>query len=170
MKRTPLIAAAALAALLLSAPAASAAETKTFRYGPVKVKGYEVAQDQVVTPAPRVNGFITGMEADVVDASGAQVPIQRLMLHHVVFANLGGAIGSKRDATCGTFTGLDSKSTIPALAERFYGAGEERAKLALPPGYGYRIGAGDTWFMTYMLMNHRAAPDEAFIEYKVTYE
>ena len=50
---------------------------------------------------------------------------------------------------------LNSRSTLPGLAERFYAAGEERAKLRLPDGYGYKINAADKWGMTWMLMNHR---------------
>ncbi len=63
------------------------------------------------------------------------------MLHHIVFSNLGPAFGSKRDGTCGSFTLLNSRSTVPGMAERFYAAGEERAKMRLPEGYGYKINA-----------------------------
>ena len=56
------------------------------------------------------------------------------MLHHIVFSNLGPTIGSKRDGTCGSFTLLNSRSTVPGMAERFYAAGEERAKMRLPAG------------------------------------
>ena len=40
--------------------------------------------------------------------------------------------------------------------------------MALPPGYGYRSQAADRWLMTYMLMNHRATADTAYIQYTVT--
>jgi plastocyanin len=120
-------------------------------------------------PKPIVDGHITDMSVDVVDADGTQVPINRLMLHHIVFLNLGSRFGEKRDATCGdSFTGWDSRSLLPNAAERFYAAGEERAKLALPPGHGYPIAKADSWLMTYMLMNHRAKVDRAYIQYEVT--
>jgi len=67
------------------------------------------------------------------------MPRQRLMLHHAVFSNLGRRVGDRRDATCDRYTLLDSETQLPGVAERFYGIGEERLPLALPPGYGYPV-------------------------------
>ncbi len=169
---TPAAIGVLLACLAFSATASAAPQTKTFRTGPIKVGSYQVKQSDLdgSIPTPKVNGFITGMEVDVVDRAGKRIPISRLMLHHIVFSNLGPTIGSKRDGTCGSFTMLNSRNTLPGLAERFYAAGEERAKLRLPPGYGYQIGAGDNWGMTWMLMNHRKQVDTAYIQYRVTYD
>ena len=152
--------------IALAVPAAAGAEerTETYRTGPIQVAGYQVKQDQTFgVPKPDVDGYITRMEVDLVDANGRQVPISRLMLHHIVFANAGANFGDKRDATCDTFTMLDSQTKLPALAERFYGAGEERAKLALPRGHGYETKKDDGWFMTWMAMNHRRTQDRASI-------
>jgi plastocyanin len=80
-----------------------------------------------------------------------------------VFANVG-----KPDHTCNNFTRWDSMTKIRAAAERFYAAGEERAKMALPPGYGYPIARNDDWLVTYMFMNHRSKTDSAYIGYRVT--
>ena len=161
-----------LACLVFSATASAAPQTKTFRTGPITVGSYQVKQSNldISIPTPGVNGYITEMDVEVVDAAGKPIPINRLMLHHIVFSNLGPAIGSKRDGTCGSFTLLNSRSTVPGLAERFYAAGEERAKLRLPEGYGYRINAADKWGMTWMLMNHRKRTDTAYIQYRVTYD
>lgn len=163
-----------IAGLLLIAPSPAAAETEqvTLRYGPVQLSPYEVErQDEVYDmPEPGVNGFITEMDAELVDADGSAIPIQRTMLHHVVFFNTGSRLGERHDATCDSFTLFDSESVIPALGERFYGLGEERAKLALPPGHGYPIRADDSWAMTYMLMNHRNVPDSVYIQYRMTIE
>jgi plastocyanin len=90
------------------------------------------------------------------------------MLHHIVFANMGAKFGDKRDATCGRFTLLDSRSTIPALGERFYAAGEERATLDLPAGYGLPTAATDKWLLTWMFMNHREVTDTGWIRYSMT--
>jgi plastocyanin len=158
---------------LFLAPSAAAVErTETYRFGPIEVDGYQVKQNDfdIGISKPKVDGYITGMSVDIVDADGSKVPIQRLMLHHIVFSNVGARFGDKRDATCGMFTALDSRTRIPALAERFYAAGEERAVMKLPPGYGYPMDADDNWILTWMVMNHRATPDRAFIEYKVTYD
>ena len=101
------------------------------------------------------------METDIVEADGTPVPISRLMLHHIVFVNT-----SKPDRTCGDILHWDTASRVRS-GERFYAAGEERAKLALPPGYGYRS-TNNPWGLLYMVMNHRATVDSAFVQYKVT--
>ena len=156
--------AATLGVLLAPSPAAAERRTETFRY-PISVAPYQVKQQFTLAPKPNVDGFITGMRTDVVDEDGTPVPIQRLMLHHIVFSTLG-----RQDSTCTQFTGLDNLGRFPMRADRFYGAGEERAQLVLPPGYGYRMEADDRWGMTWMIMNHRHRPDRAFVEYTVTYE
>ena len=145
-------------------------QTHTCRLGPIAVAPFQVLTgDFVAPPKPLVDGHITDMQVDVVDADGTRVPINRLMLHHIVFVNVGSRFGEKRDPTCGNaFTGWDSRTLLPNAAERFYGAGEERAKLSLPPGHGYPVASDDTWLMTYMFMNHRSTVDRAYIQYEVT--
>jgi plastocyanin len=164
--------AAGAASLALAAPAAAEIKTETIRYGPISIGAYQVLQNdlKIGIPKPRTDGFVTNMEVDVVDPDGSQVPINRVMLHHIVFTNLGSQVGEKHDGTCNTFTAFDYKTKIPAFGERFYAAGEERAKMKLPPGYGYPMKAADQWAMTLMLMNHRSKADDVFIEYKVTYD
>ena len=174
--RSPLALLAVLAFLLLgAAPAAADVQQLTYRVGPIEVDPYQVKQSDIAPesfgiPKPDVDGFVTAMEVDLVDADGSPVPIQRLMLHHIVFANLGATLGDKQDATCSTFTGLDSKTVLPGIVERFYAAGEERAKLRMPPNHGYQVDGKDIWGLTYMVMNHRASRDKAYIQYKITYD
>ena len=87
---TTLVLAAVIAALF-ALPAAARPYAKTIKEGPYELGPYSVrlgAGANIRTP--RVNGFITHMEADVVDVrTGKVVPIQRIMLHHIVFSNLG---------------------------------------------------------------------------------
>jgi plastocyanin len=156
------VALVAIACALVSPPAASATET-TYTYDyPITVGGYEVLQSAAYPiQHPNVTGSITKMSVDIVDDDGTPVPINRLMLHHIVFINLW-----HPDTTCGSFLYWDNISSFPSR-ERFYAAGEERAKLALPPGYGYRT-EGEPWAMIYMVMNHRSTVDHANIQYKVT--
>jgi plastocyanin len=117
----------------------------------VGVAPYEVKRGNVVLPKPAgVSGNITRMEVDVADANGL-VPIDRLMLHHIVFFN-----GNVTDSACG------------GPGERFFGAGEERNKMSFPEGYGYKYNAGDFWGATYMYMNHRGVRDDAYIQYELT--
>jgi plastocyanin len=104
------------------------------------------------------------METDIVNAAGKRIPIRRLMLHHIVFLK-----PTERDATCERFRFWDNETIFEPAGERFYAAGEERAKLRLPKGYGYPIEAGDpNWGIIYMFMNHRAKDDQGFVQYKVT--
>jgi len=169
MRRVLAIGAVALGAMLTPGVATAAETTYTLQVPTGTIGGYEVKQGlKGPIPKPPVNGYITKMETDIVDATtGDPVPISRLMLHHIVFLNV-----FKADNTCSGFTDFDSRTEISfgTAPQRFYAAGEERMKLALPPGYGYQHGTGDTWAMTYMLMNHRAVPDNALIQYKVTVE
>lgn len=165
--------AAIVAGVTLLAPASSGAATSgcsdpvgntvTCRV-PIKVDGYEVKQTVALAPqAPELDGYITHMETDIVNANGTPIPIQRLMLHHIVFLN-----SDRSDQTCDSFVNWDSESTLGNVGERFYAAGEERAKLDLPPGYGYEVDPTKAWFMTYMVMNHRASLDQGFIQYTYT--
>jgi hypothetical protein len=160
-----------LAGMLAPAsPVAAATEQITLRYGPIELAPYELKRGDATygIPTPERDGSITAMEAEVVDGAGRPVPIQRVMLHHAVFLNAGGRLGERRDPTCDRYTLFDSESQIPALGERFFGVGEEREKLILPPGYGYPIEAADRWAMTWMLMSHRNRRDTVYIRYKVT--
>jgi Plastocyanin len=137
------------------------------------IGGYEVRQWYMGVPTPPQDGFITHMQTDVVDdVTGEQVPIQRLMLHHIVFIN-----ANRTDATCEGqgYTGFDGRKDFgnTFAPQRFYAAGEERAKMSLPAGYGYRTRwtdptHHDNWAVVAMVMNHKSAPDHAFIHYEVT--
>lgn len=166
------ILALALALTLWSAAAASAAtQTVTRTFGPIRIGGYEVRQESSIgVPTAGVDGYVTDMKVNVVDRRGRALPISRIMLHHIVFLNMGSPARPRRDNTCQQFTLWNSRSTLPALAERFYAAGEERAEMHLPPGYGYPVARDDTWFLNWMLMNHRQLPDEAYIQYEMTVE
>jgi hypothetical protein len=141
--------AALIAALALAGPAAGAVRKVTLKEGPFEVGAYSVRLGQGLARTPAVDGFITHMEADVVDVrTGREVPISRIMLHHIVFANLGPPDAPRREA--------------------FYGDGEERAKMDLPRGYGYPISRADRWGFVWMLMNHRSRMDRVYIRYRMT--
>jgi len=150
--------------------AAGTERTYRCRMGPIAVAPFQVLMKDLVfdVPKPAVNGHITDMSVDVVDTAGNAMPISRLMLHHIVFSNYGAGLGSKKDSTCSGIESWDTLSTLPAAAERFYAAGEERAKMTLPDGYGYPIRSDEHWLMTYMFMNHRSKTDTAFVQYEMT--
>jgi len=135
------------------------------------IGGYEVRQWVDGAPNPLAGtgttGYITHMETDIVDEDGAQVPISRLMLHHIVFIN-----AARQDSTCAGqgYLGFDGRKDFGSsfAPQRFYAAGEERAKMSMPPGYGYKLNSGDPWAVLSMVMNHRSAVDHALIHYEVT--
>jgi plastocyanin len=163
--RTLVLALAAAVLLCAAGPASAASgqKTETFRY-PVTVKGYQVKQEMTRAEHPAVDGFITHMSVNIVDKDGTPVPIQRLMLHHIVFSKLGAP-----NPQCRQFTGFDADQHLPGLARPFFALGEERNQLVLPAGYGLAMKRNDFWLNTWMLMNHRKHTDHAFIEWKVTY-
>ncbi|MDX6671238.1 MAG: hypothetical protein QOI91_1601 [Solirubrobacteraceae bacterium] len=166
-----LLLASVLATLLVPATA-QAEESLTYRYGPISIGPYEVNLRELVAdlPKPQVDGYLTGMEANVVDAQGNKLPVSRVMLHHVVFANLGRRVGERKDPMCDRITLLDGRSQYPAYAERFFGVGEERVSGRLPDGYGYPVKGDDRWGATWMLMNHRNRTDAVYLQYTVRYE
>jgi plastocyanin len=134
---------------------------------------YEVRQTLTMVDRPNVDGFITGMSVNVVNKDGSAVPIQRLMLHHIVFFAIG-----QQNPICSSFTGYDSRPFPYAnYSTPIYGAGEERNILVLPKGYGVPItkaadpnGLLGKWAMVWMLMNHRGVSDHALIRYTVTWD
>ncbi|MFL5782882.1 MAG: hypothetical protein ACJ760_16310, partial [Thermoleophilaceae bacterium] len=162
---------AVLAALALAPGASAATHTKTYDF-PVSMKPYEVRQTLNFVERPNVDGFITAMSVNVVNADGTPVPIQRLMLHHIVFFQIG-----QLNPTCSSFTGYDSRPFPYAnYSTPIFGNGEERNQLVLPPGYGLPISKQadensllNKWAMVWMLMNHRGVSDHALIRYSVTW-
>jgi plastocyanin len=151
----------AVAAMLLVGAASASAALRHYklRLGPLKLAGYQVRLNSNKVETPKVDGYIVRMRAHVVDKQGRDIPIQRLMLHHVLFTNLGAFDGQKHDGAC---------PGVPR--ERFYGTGEEHQTMRFPPGYGVPISKRDRWQAAWMLMNHRRRADVGYIEYDVTVE
>ena len=105
-------------------------------------------------PAPQLDGHIVEMHARVVDAAGEPIPVQRLMLHHILYKNRG------------PLRRRENRPRLRRPSESFYGTGEENQTVRFPASYGYPIHTGDRWQTSWMLMNHRNVPDEAYIEYR----
>jgi plastocyanin len=140
-------------ALTLVAPASAEVRSMTFKYGPMYIGPYQALRSSTYVPTPKLDGFVTEMDAHVIDAkTGEEIPQYQVMLHHVAFTD-----EARRDGSC----------PRNDIGERFYGTSEELRRMTLPAGYGYRIGAGDTWRMIWMLMNHLKTDGKVFIEYHV---
>jgi plastocyanin len=154
---------AGLAALVLPGQAAAATQTVVLESSPITVTAFEVARGARLAPSPQVDGYLVGLSAEVVDVLGNPVPMQDVMLHHVVFAKIG-----VPDYTCSSVE--DYSGNASALrAERFYAEGEEHFALSLPDGYGYPNRASDTWGLVYMLMNHHPHTMVVRIRYTARY-
>jgi hypothetical protein len=154
---------AGLAALALPGHASAGVDTMTFTAAPITVTKYEVARGVQLAPSPRVDGYVVGMSAEVVDVLGNPVAIQDVMLHHVVFAKLG-----VPDYTCSNIEDYSGQPTA-FQAQRFYAEGEENFALSLPEGYGYPNRGQDAWGLLYMLMNHHPHSMVVRIRYTVRY-
>jgi plastocyanin len=157
-RRVSLACLGALLVLVLAPSWASAEQrTQTLRVGPVTLAGFQTKYPARAVRSPQVSGFVVRMHARLVDARGRPIPIDRVMLHHVVFINRGPRGGMRRRSACPGRTG-----------EPFYGTGEEHQRLILPPGYGYRIGARDRWRAVAMYMSHVRTAQKVYLEYTVT--
>jgi hypothetical protein len=115
VRRFALLGSAVLVLLVFAAPAAAqdptgsctagatsgTKQTFTCQLGPVVVAPYQVLTRELLfnPPKPMVDGHITDMRVDVTNKDGSKVPISRLMLHHIVFLNMGSRLGEKRDLT-----------------------------------------------------------------------
>jgi plastocyanin len=154
---------AGLAALVLPGRAAAGTETLVLETSPITVTAFEVARGVRLAPSPQVDGYVVGMSAEVVDVLGNPVPMQDVMLHHVVFAKVG-----VPDSTCSSIEDYSGNAS-GLRAERFYAEGEEHFALSLPAGYGYPNRGSDTWGLLYMLMNHHPHSMVVRIRYTVRY-
>jgi hypothetical protein len=154
---------AGVTALILPGRAAASAETVVLETSPITVTAFEVARGVRLAASPKVDGYVVGMSAEVVDVLGNPVPLQDVMLHHVVFLKVG-----VPDYSCAGIVDYSGNASN-LRAERFYAEGEENSALALPPGYGYPNRGQDTWGLLYMLMNHHSHSLVVKIRYTVRY-
>jgi len=148
---------------LAMAPSPAEAKLKTVvvNHGPFELGPYQVrytSNSNRGVRAPKLGGYIVRMYARVVDKRGRPLPVRKIMLHHVLYKNVGRYAGDRREPICGH------------SGESFYGTGEENQPLRLPRGYGYRIRKGDRWRIAWMLMNHQSRPGKAYIQYRAVVE
>lgn len=141
-------------ALGLVAPAGAHARTETFKLKTREflLAGFQTIFPKLTVPTPHRTGYITRMDAHLVDRRGRRVSIRDVMLHHIVFIT----------------SGRDKNGSCPGRGgEPFWGTGEERQPLKLPEGYGYRVHARDSWRMQTMLMSHSLKAHNVRIVYTV---
>jgi hypothetical protein len=136
---------AAAFALAAVAPAAADARTEIFTLHspPVHLTGFQVKFPKASVATPHRSGYITRMDAWLIDEHDRRMSIREVMLHHIVFINSGKPGAHAKRSSC------------PGRGdEPFWGTGEERQPMKLPRGYGYEVAAHDRWRMQTMLMSH----------------
>src|SRR4051812_620793 len=116
---------------LSAAPAEARTRIYTFKTGAFDMAGFSTRLPKIAVRSPHVDGYITAMRTFLTYEGGPQVSVKAVMLHHTVFINHG---AHPRD-----YKG----SCEGGWGEPFYGTGEERQRLIMPPGVGYRINRGD---------------------------
>jgi plastocyanin len=123
-----------------------------FELGPLDIKpGQNVIEtNKFSVPQPTIEGWIVGFTPNLKLPDGTTPPVDQIHLHHGVWLT-----GTRFDATA-----------FP-LPERFFGVGEEKTRLKLPPGYGYAYSPRDFWWINYMIHNLTDKPYKLSITYDV---
>jgi len=149
---------AAIFVTAVIAPAAAEARsvTVTLRSQSFLLGGFNTIFPKVNVTTPHRDGYITKMDAWLVNQKGKRVSIRDVMLHHIVFLNAGTPAAAGKNGSC---PGRGS--------EPFWGTGEEKQPLMLPDGYGYKVGKRDRWRMQAMLMSHSLRAHRVRVVYKL---
>jgi hypothetical protein len=154
-------------------PPQPGAQTSEIRYGPFNIPAARgEGHDQMgmtgnafrfFIQKPCSNCYITDMRAELVNAAGQPVGAREgLSLHHMVLASW----TDRQDATC--YIGFPFPLGL-MFGQRFFASGDERTDIRFPEGYGYRVGAMDTWNMIYDLANMNMTPQSAYIRMHYEY-
>jgi plastocyanin len=155
-RRLRIVLGAVALSLALTATASAATKTYTLRTKTFAIDGFETIYPKLFVKTPKRSGYITYMYARLMYAPGKPVPLQHVMLHHIVFINAG-------------YAGVPAKTTSchGRRGEPFWGTGEEHERLELPPGYGYQVDRRDRWRMQTMLMSHGLRARHVYVQYTV---
>jgi Stress up-regulated Nod 19 len=156
----------AVGAVVLALAPHAVAATKTVRYGPYTIPGGSMDMPGMVhnklsfgIPRPCSSCYITSFRPDLQYADGRSANFDTgAMLHHIVFTSQ-----FRSDATCsGTVLGL--------AGERFFASGNERTRITLPSGYGYRLRWWDSWNLLVDLMNMEPESQTVYVTVTYTYK
>lgn len=122
----------------------------TYTVGPLNVtSGQNRIEYRPITGSerPSVNGWITRIKPDLVNADGSIPKSSRVMFHHGVWIN----------------------NSAPAGERLFYATGEEKTIAELPDGYGLRYRASDNWILNHMIHNLVPDPMTLFVTYTIDF-
>jgi hypothetical protein len=161
-----LVGCAALACLAASASAADpypGMQHLHFAAGPYRITpgANLILLDTNHVPKPQENGYIVRMAPNLRYARpggkccGAIPRVDVIHLHHGVWLSNGAA---------GVGEGNGFGSLYPFMA-----SGEEKTVYEFPHGYGYPVGASDTWVLNYMIHNLTAQAAQVYITYDLDF-
>jgi plastocyanin len=157
-RRCRIVLGAVALSLALVSSAEAATKTYTFRTKTFEIGGFETIYPKLFVKTPQRSGYVTYMYARLMYGPGRPVPLQHVMLHHIVFINAGYSGGPAKTTSCHGRRG-----------EPFWGTGEEHERLELPRGYGYQVDRRDRWRMQTMLMSHGLRARRAYVQYTVRF-
>lgn len=115
-----------------------------FRYGPILIRpGQNTIHIDESELKPKVPGFITRFEPNMVRASDGSVPrVDLLHMHHVVWLVDG----------------------YPSFA-----AGEEKTIIQTPKGFGFKVDGDERWQVNDMLHNLIAKPERVYVTWEMDF-
>jgi hypothetical protein len=114
-----------------------------YRYGPIQIRpGQNPIVFRPTTQKPRVPGYITRFQPDLIYTNGKKPRVDVLHLHH----------------------GVWNMREYPTFA-----AGEEKTITQFPRGFGYRYKPSDPWVLNYMLHNLEPTQAQVYLTWDIDF-
>ena len=109
-----------------------------FAYGPIKINPgqNDIAIEPNRSSARRATGGSPPSRPNLIRADGSVPPVDVIHLHHAVWL-------------------VNDHPT--------WAAGEEKTRVNMPAGFGWRYNTTDQWFMNHMIHNLTSNPDKVWI-------
>jgi hypothetical protein len=157
-----------LAAPALAANGPCCVQHLHFAAGPYYVRpgANSILLDFNHVPKPSVDGYMTSVAPNLhyalgqpgahMHCCGAIPRVDILHLHHGVWLSNGVAGEGEGNAQVGGF--------YPFMA-----TGEEKTRTIFPAGFGYPVGAKDTWIFNYMIHDLIPTPGWVYVTYDMTF-
>ncbi|MGZ8649099.1 MAG: cupredoxin domain-containing protein [Solirubrobacteraceae bacterium] len=148
MRRTAVFLVLLVAALAACSPQAAAAKPRVqplkFRFGPISIAPGQntISFDGENVPRPRVPGWIVGFRPNLERTNGSVPGVDVIHLHHAVWLINGN----------------------PTFA-----AGEEKSRIRLPRGFGWRFKRSDQWVLNHMIHNLLPDRDRVYLTYEIDF-
>ncbi len=118
--------------------------TKTYRV-PISIKpgqNLNLYEYMKANERPSESGWIIGFKPNLKLADGSTPPVDQLHLHHLVML-------------------INSQIVVAS--------GEEKTRITLPTGFGYRYRTSDRMLLNHMIHNLTARPEQVVFEYTVDF-